>query len=313
MNLNFISLALLFILVFSFTCPQTLAAQTFEMDERNHELMLQHHRKSADSVFYYAGQLQGSKSQIRRLFGQLSVTTQLYNQDRLDTCIQVLNLILDSLDKYPQPKHFIFSEQTVGKSYEACADILRLNVFRRFYYIHRNRGKYNEALDYLLKRKAIVDHLPDQDNYQLRNKVSVEKDLAGLHNALGKVHKAIAVLKAVQAELKAIKLDPQDPFFKTFELDKIHFLVELGSIYMSLIKENVSYGDTAHFYFDTAYEACMQIDSTDRHFKRSHLFRKAFLYYEQKEFRESLAAIKQCKKYYRRKRTHSSFATSYST
>ena len=151
----------------------------------------------------------------------------------------------------------------IGRNYEECLDVIRLNVYRRFFYVRKNQGKYTEALDFLLKRKAIVDSLPQKNTYQIRNKISVERDLAGLHRSLGKPHKSISILMTAQKELAQIELDSSDIFFQNFQVEKVHFQVEIGANYRSMISEENHYGDSAHYYFDQAYLLSQQIDSTD--------------------------------------------------
>ena len=60
-----------------------------------------------------------------------------------------------------------------------------IDSYRRLFYIYKNEGKYDDALKYLLKREEIIESLPLNDAYYLKNGIWVRKSLADLKIRLG--------------------------------------------------------------------------------------------------------------------------------
>jgi len=248
------------------------SGQSHIIDEEIHGKTLHHIRKktSVDSINFYINKLKQSNNQCRALFAMYFQANTFYNNNNYDECTKILDAIIFEIDTNPKPNTFIYSKHMVGKTYEETINIIKLNVYRRFFYMKSNEKHHKEVYDYLLLMQDIVDNLPRKDTYYIKNKISTTYSLAKLKKALGDFEESIKILKALDKKIETVEVSEEDVWYKNFLIQKRNVNSEIASNYKRLGIENPleldkinthKFYDTADVYIEKAYNLSKQIDS----------------------------------------------------
>jgi len=207
-----------------------------------------------------------------------------YSKNEYKSCINILNNIISEINNNPKPNTFIYSETMVGKTYAECIESVKLNVYRRFFFLKKNENKLVEAYDYLLLMETIIDNFPKNDIYYLKNKISTTYSMASLKRLIGKGEESLEILLKINNEIDSIPLLKNNIWYDNFQKEKANINVLIGHNYIKL--ENY---DLAEIYYDKAYKATQKIDSIGNKSKFSNYYRKAELNYHRKNYKEALS------------------------
>lgn len=265
-------------------CTSIALSQTNTIDEENHTKALFHIRKNTDSIHFYINKMKQSKSQCRVFFAMLFEANTYYSKNEYKSCTKILDEILSEIDNNPKPKTFIYSEMMVGKTYEHCIDVIKLNVYRRFFFLRKNEDKLTEAYDYLLLMQNIIDNFPKNDIYYLKNKISTTYSMASLKRLLGNAQESLDILLKINDEIDSIPVLKSNIWYDNFQKEKANINVLTGHNYIKLEKY-----DLAELYYDKAYKATQRIDSIGNKPMVSNHYRKSELNYYKKDYKKALS------------------------
>jgi len=272
-------------------------SQNHIIDEINHKNAISFSNKNKDSVLFYAKKLQESTNYCRAMFGYYYEANDLYFQQRYKESEEHLIELLSKLDM-GSARNYVYSPLFVGESYEECIEIVKLNAFRRLFYIKTNQNKFTEAYEYLLLRKNVIENLPKKDTYYLRNKIAVNRSMAQIKRSLGDYRESTDILLKAYTDISNINMDMNDLWYEKFTLEKAHILVNLGSNYMYMGESNPILLDSAEIYFDKGFEMTQHLDSTYAGNKESHYIRKGHLNLIRKDYETALVNLRKAESYY---------------
>lgn len=262
--------------------------QSYNEDEIHHEKALFYLKRNKDSLLFYAKKLQQSNDHCRVLFGMYYESNVLYNQGKYSLCEKKLNEILSLTKNHKNTNNYQYSDKLIGKTYNECINIAKLNVYRRFFYIKRNQGDYSKAYEYLTLNKKIVDNLPIKDTYYFRKKISVEKKMAQLKYSIGDYEASLKILLDTNKQIKNIKLDTTNIWLDQFLLEESDINALIGVNYKKLAKESNHFIDSTELYYEKAYQLTQQIDDTLKLHKGIHYIRKSTLDYFRGQYNTAL-------------------------
>ncbi len=283
---------LLLILLSCFSYGQNLK------EEENHEKAISFlNQNNKDSLFYYTQKLQESKNHCRRFLAMYFEANYYYYNSEYTKCKEKLDEILTALEDHKTSDTYTYSERLVGKTYTECINIVKLNIYRRFFHIHRNQGNYIKAYDYLTLRKEIVDSLPERNTYYLRQKISVEKERSFLKKSVSDYKSSLKILTDVSDQIKNVIIDSSDLWYKQFLLEKSDIYVGIGIAYNYLSSEDTALLDSADFYYDKAFALTQKHDDTSKRHKRTHYLRKASINYRRREYNATLKYLDTVEKF----------------
>lgn len=286
-----------------------VSSQTNELDKLNHDKVLYHIKKNTDSINYYIDKLKQSKNQCRVLFANLFEANNYYNDNNYEATVRILNAILAEIENNPKPKTFIYSDKMVGKTYSECINIIKLNVYRRFFFLKRNDKKISEAYDYLSLMQEIVDNLPEKDIYYLKNKISVIYSKANLKNTIGEFEESIKILKDLENEIQKIELDKNDVWYTNFLQKKMNIKTSIGGNYIRLGDENPLnksdeevkiFFDNAENYYNQSYEISKLIDSNSTYYLSGHYHSISEVSFFKKKYKTSISFTDRALKLYKK-------------
>ena len=199
--------------------------------------------------------MQASDNYCRKLTGFFYESNAYYKKGALNKSNNILLEIKDMLSNAPINCNYFQSSFLVGKTCEDCLQIVNLNIYRKLFYIAKNKNNYNDALKYLLKRKEIVEGLADKNSYYYKNKVDVDQSLALLKIKLENYESAFHILKQAHKELDKIDISKSSPWHKNFILQKANILNSLGDVcvYLNSDFPKKSYLDSASVYYKESF------------------------------------------------------------
>jgi len=260
-------------------CKTTYAQN--DIDEINHAKTLYHLNRDIDkdSIQFCINKLKTSKNQCRALFGKLHEAGYYYNDNKYEASIKLLDEILYEIKNNPQPNTFVYSKIMVGKTYNECIKVLKLNVYRRFFFLKKNEKKLTEAYDYLLLMDTIVNNLNNKDIYYLKNKISTTFSLASLKKVIGQEEESLEILLRLNSEMDTIDLKKDNVWYNNFQKEKANINVQISRNYMNLgkTKKSQKLFSLAEDYSNKAYTITKLIDSTSTRNITAHYFRMAEL------------------------------------
>ncbi len=275
------------LLLIMFLCG-SVYGQSYIEDEKHHEKALFFLKRNKDSLLFYAKKLQLSNSHCRVLFGMYYESNVLYNQDKYSLCEKKLNTILSLTEDYNKANNYQYSDMLVGKTYNECINILKINIYRRFFYIKKNQGNYSKAYEYLTLSKKIVDNLPIKDTYYFRKKISIEKEMAQLKYSIGDYEASLKILLGTNKQIKNIKLDTSDIWLDQFLSEKSDINALIGVNYKKLATESNHFIDSTELYYEKAYQLTQQVDDTLKLHKGIYYIRKSTLDYFRGQYNAAL-------------------------
>jgi len=285
---------LLLIFLFSFTI--TSWSQNFELDEIHHEKALSFSKKDADSFSYYAQKLQESKEPCRIFTGRLYEAKIFYENDNLDKCKLILENVLRDIKNHKTSENYKYSDKLVGKTYDECILIIKINIYRRYFYIHLNNDNYQEAYNYLLLRKNHIELLQDKNTYYYRNLISVMKSMANMKIEIYNPTEALIILEQLEKNIQNIQIDSNNIWYSNFLNEKLNLLIGIASAHEAIGTE--SSFQLAEKYYDKAYNLSLQINSTYKYYESSYYIKKGRLYLKMKRYDEAIRYANKANSFY---------------
>jgi len=271
------------------TCFNHSYSQTKDYDEDNFKKVVFHSRRNAntDSIQFYIKKLKKSKNQCRVLFAMFFEANTFYNDNKYKECTKILDKILYEIENNPKPSTFVYSESMVGKTYKETIEVIKLNTYRRFFFLKKNEKKLTEAHDYLLLMEDIINNLLKKDTYYIKNKISVAYSLASLKKVIGEKEESLEILLKINKEIDSIQISKNDTWYEHFIKEKANINVQIGRNYLFLGQNNAKLFNLAEQYFNKAYTITQQIDSVSNRNKAAHYLRIA----ELNEFKENFNLV----------------------
>lgn len=302
LDINFFSqiFRTLFFSIF-FIANNIVEAQDHIIEEENFKIAKYHLTKNTDSSLYYIKKLKTSKNQCRVLFSKLFEAKLIYDDNKYEQCIDILNSILYEIENNPRPDTFKYSKSMVGKTYKESTDIIKLNVYRRFFYLRKNEERLGEAYDYLLLMQSSINGFPKSDFYYLKNKISISYSMASLKKVLGEVKESLDIFLEIDKEIDSIPILRNNIWYNDFQKQRANINVQIGRNYMFLEKENPKLYGLAELYYDKAYQITQTIDSTGHKNESANYLRKAELNYNRKNYNMALKLANRLTTYYKDK------------
>lgn len=220
----------LLIITYNSVLGQTEELDTYHTKKRNHYKHINN-----DSLIYYSKKLQQSK----------------------DSCI-VYNAKVDEATGYYKKKNYSLSEEKclivlsiLKDNHETCYKRIKINALNRLFWIKKNQNDYQEAFEYLLKKKNILESFKDKDIYYLKNQMAVDIDMASIKSILDLDEEAIDVLKNTYNKYMKSLIDGS----KGKLLEEANLLNSIGDSYFKLSKDSIhSYLDSAEIYYTKSFE-----------------------------------------------------------
>lgn len=277
--------------------PTLLQSQTNTIDEENHLKAVFHVRKKSDSIQYYTDRMKQSKNQCRVLFAMIFEAGLFYNNNEYGKTVKILDSILYEIENNPKPETFIQSDVMVGETYKETIDVIKINVYRRYFHLRKNEKKLKEAHQYLKLMERVINNFP-KNRYYLKTKISIAYSRAGLKKVLGKREESIAILLKINEEIDSIKISKEDIFYENLLKDKANINVLIGRNYMLLEETKPDYFGFVERYYDKAFRITQKIDSTDSKYIYGDYFRKGELYYYRKQYKQALSLVNKASRYY---------------
>ncbi|MDC8004602.1 helix-turn-helix transcriptional regulator [Aureisphaera galaxeae] len=267
----------------------SLDAQDLALEEIYHDKVVQYMHKDADSTRFYIRKMRQSDNHCRVLFADLYEATLLYYEGKEIACIEILDDVLVVINQNPQPQNYTHTKNLIGKTYEECTDIIKLNIYRRYFYLKMNRQKFSEAYDHLMQMGEVLNNLPERDDYYMKNEISLTFSLASLKSKMGKFQESNSILEKLNNEIDFHISDTSQVWYKHLLHEKANISVEMGRNFLSLGKKNPVLIDSAESYFKEAYMLTQKIDSNNKKHKAHYYLRKAELDYYRKQFSRALS------------------------
>lgn len=282
-----------------FIVPIRTICQQHELEDFLQEKAMEYAESNLDSALYFAKRLQVSENQCRALIGHYYEANVFYRKYDYVNCEKKLDFILDQIDSYPNPSSFNYTELLVGKSYLEAINLIRNNVYRRFFYLRINQNLYTEAFDYLEKRTSCVEQMQHEGTNYLRNVIALEFSRAALNRRVGNYNESLRILIDNKSRIDTIYVKETDPFFDHLQFEKAHILNDLARNYECLIPYCSHYLDSVDLYTNLTYEATKRLkNSRVRENERSHYIRKSQVYLLKNNPEEALKYVHKAARLY---------------
>lgn len=277
-----------------------LQAQTEGIEEHQFKKLIICIQKNTDSSFYFIDKLKKSKNQCRVLFTKVLEANLYYNKNNYELSENILESVLQEIETNLKPQTFTYSKLMVGKTFKACIETIKLNIYRRYFYIRKNQNKLLEAYNYLLLAKNIVNNLQEKNTYYIKNKISILYSMASLKKVLNNKEESLKILLELNEEIDSINIDKKNIWYHNFLNEKANINIQIGRNYMHLEKTNPNLYGLADLYYDKALEITQKIEGNSQQNKTSHFLRKAELNVFRKKYKKALAACNKVLGFYKK-------------
>jgi AraC-like DNA-binding protein len=247
-----------------------------EKDDFHYKKALDFSYAEGDSLIYFGKKLQDSK----------------------DLCFQIKGFIVESRSHY-QKNDFRKAEKYVLKALDKtesylpngqCKNENLISIFCRLFFIYKNLGEYDLALEYLQKLEEVVDQLPRKNYYYSSNKVASLMYRANLEIDLGLFSQAQKSLETCYRKIKQVN----DASFEKYQknaliFQKAHMFNAMGNVYVHKFRKNVRdevYLDSAEIFYKRSYDLIKPMPNV--HTTPMYLIRKAKLSFLRQDYRLTL-------------------------
>lgn len=254
-------------------------------------------KNNLDSLAFYAKKLQTSDNQYLHLYGIFQDAQILYFRAQYDSSEVLLNHILKTIVDEPRPKSFFHLPNMGFTTYEEAIKQLKINIYRRFFYLKKNQDLLKEAYHYLLLRSKVVESLKEKNAYYLKNTIQVEKGMAMLKAFIGDYIESKEILFILNQKIQTIDILPTQ-FTKTqFLAEKANIQMEIAQVYLRLKDQVPMAIDSAEIFLDSAYTCILSYD-TNKESVNKHLIsyyrNKAIIANFKRDFKKGLKYSDRC-------------------
>lgn len=257
-----------------------------------------------DSLMYYGKLLKTSKNQYLQNYGLLQEANVYYAKRNYDTCESILRHIIKDIEIYPKPESYTHTPSMAFSTYEESIKHIKINVYRRFFYLKKRQQDYDEALLYLNRRNQVVESLKTKDSYYLKNLIQVKRGLAVLKRQLGRYRESVLILRKLHEEINLIPVS-------NHRINKTHLLQEKALIELEIVDGYIQTSfttdgaiDSSDFFLDLFYATALSYDTLPDNIRghtRTYLLKKALLATYRKDYQKTLDLIQECKKHQKEK------------
>lgn len=276
------------VLIVFLLAPLSLLSQAHEMEDAIHKKVIDFAEISVDSVLLYAKQLQESKNVCRALTGHYYEANVLYKRYDYINCERKLNYILSQVETQKHSSSFQYSKLFVGQTFEEALDVLKISVYRRFFYMRLNQHRYSDAFDFLELLQTSIEPLRDKGSYYVRNIILSKLAEAALHRRVGNYEFSLQIINEAMHSIDTIGIEPDNQSYNYFLLERAHIFNDLARGYEFLLPEHPEYIDSVDYYTDKTYDATRRLDNRSRENDRSHFVRKSHVRLLRKDYEEAL-------------------------
>lgn len=280
---------LISILTILFLSPMGLISQTHEVEDAIHKKAIEFAETNADSVLLYANELQKSKNICRALTGHYYEANILYKNRDYINCERKLYYILSQIDTKKHASSFQYSELFIGQTLEEALKVIKIHIYRRFFYMRLNKSRYSDAFDFLeLLQASIADFKDKKSSFYVRNTILLQLATATLNRSVGNYECSLSILNEIKQKIDTINIDQEGQSYNHFLLERAYIFNGLAKSYELLLPEYPEYIDSVDYYTDKTYEATKMLESRGRENDRSHFVRKSQVCLLKKEYERAL-------------------------
>ena len=222
------SILLLFTLLFIQIFTQ---AQTKELDDFHYKKILEYRFINNDSLIHYSKKLQQSKDSCFVYRAYTVETKGHYTKENYKLAEEISNFVLSNLEN--------------KDGY--CFKRIKINVLNRLFWIKKTQNEYQEAFNYLLSRKKLVETIEKKDLYYKLTLMRVDIDMANIKAVMDLNKEAIDLLKTTYKNNLSILNDSP--------IEKASVLNSIGDSYYKLSNDSIrNYLDSAKSYYTKSYD-----------------------------------------------------------
>lgn len=234
-----------------------------------------------DSTLFYANKLKNSSNVCSQL-GSITAKAYIYHKQKKYTLvIDILNKLSDDIDLF------------IKEITPSCYLERKMAIHNRLFWAYKNLENYNEAYKQILKLESLITPPSSSKNLtNYRNYLGIYINKATIKENLNMHDEAFIILKQALSEFNSpmvVQLN-NDNFIVSW---KASILNSLGNTYINLSKKNnnLSYLDSASYYYDKAYETTKLFNPPHKDSEIIYNFRKTEVLIAQKKYNEALKLI----------------------
>lgn len=259
--------------IFLLTASISLAsAQTDISNKENLDKIEKFGNINIDSLFYYARKSQKSTDPCTKNLGLIGEASAYYKKGDFDESEKICLRVIQNLLK----------KATI------CDHKISLSLYNRLFWIKKNQGKYNNAFNYLLEMKKVIETIPKKDEYYHLHKLSVNNNIASLKEILGLSNEALSILKKTNRDLKKLSND-NSHYYNHLKVIHASNLNTIGNTYFNLGKNSITYYlDSAAIYYKKAYQVAQSFVPPHKNSQRLYALKKIKIHAQKKEFNKAL-------------------------
>ncbi len=229
-----------------------------------------------DSLIYYAKKMQLSKKKCKKTMGTLYEARGFYQKGNHIAAEQLALLALEQ----------------IKNNTKICDKKNLVDAYRRLFYISKNKDNYDKALEYLLKRKEVIETLPTNEQYYNKNIVDVEKCIASLKVRMGAYDDALKTFKACYEKINTIQLINQtEQISHNFSLQKANILNAIGDTFLQ-INDNEDGEkpslDSANYYYKKAFNITKSLPNPNIDTEPLYQMRNINIFIRRKDYKSAL-------------------------
>lgn len=262
-----------------------------------------------DSLLFYGKKLQTSDNQYLYLFGDILKAKYYYFNSQYDSCENILNSILQDIKTNRLEQSFYHVPNMQFHTYAESMVHIKINVYRRLFYVKKNQGLLDEAYSFLLLRKKALNELSKKNAYYLKNIIQIERGMALLKGKLGGYQESLDILLSLYQRLL---LSQNQNIFDSTKFLKEKSIVEreIANSYFRLRFINPLTIDSGDIYIDKSFETIKRYDTNKSNLidhYRAYYLHKAFVAHLKKEGKSGLIFLGKASNYLKSKEDEKDF------
>ena len=286
MKVNFTYTIQLFLFFFfSFFLKQYLKSQN--KDEYYLKKIFEFTNSNNDSLLYYSNKLKNSNYYCLKLRALNFYVKAIYQKGNyVEAEIKALHIL-----------------SSIKDNNELCIKLIKANTLNRLFWIYKNQKKYKKAYDIALKRKQLIENLPNKIRYEAQF-CSVNNNIAIIKNTMGFHKEARTILQENNSKLPNIynnlikeKILDEDKANYFLTLNLTSNLNLIGETFLNSSENfNSLELDSASYFFKKSFEIAKQFKPPHKDSETLYQLREAEVLIAKHQYKKSLELINQYSK-----------------